>query len=153
MDVFHRGSAPMFFRPTTHYYKVHKPSETPFFELSASRTPGRGGQSLDDRRVDDAASRGRSENGISSMIHSSITIAIEYMSECIITGTMPPSMSSVAEYLTTSPDDAVFDILFSVISSTIFAIQKSQIRGSPLPECGEPVVCGSSVNVEFTSGD
>jgi len=40
-------------------------------------------------------------------------------------------MSSMAEYLTTSPDDTVFEIVFSVISSTILAIAKSQISGSP----------------------
>lgn len=49
-------------------------------------------------------------------------------------------MSSMAEYLTTSPDETVFEIVFSVISSTIFAIAKSQISGSPLPAYGQPVV-------------
>ena len=65
------------------------------------------------------------------MMHSSINIANEYVSECVVAGTPPPSMSSMAEYLTTSPDDTVFEIVFSVISSTILAIAKSQISGSP----------------------
>lgn len=50
----------------------------------------------------------------------------------------------MAECLTRSPDDTVFETAFSVISST-------QISGSPLPTYGQPVVRGSDVDVEFTS--
>ena len=78
-----------------------------------------------------AASRERLENGISSVMHSSISSANEYVSEYVVGETLLSSMSSVAPYLTTSPDDTVFEIVLSVISSTIFAIAKSQISASP----------------------
>jgi len=82
-----------------------------------------------------AASRERWENGASSVMHSSTSIANEYVSECVVADTLLPSMSSMAKYLTGPPDDIVFEIVFSV-SSTIFAIAKSQTSGSPLPVCG-----------------
>ena len=100
-----------------------------------------------------AASRERLENGASSVMHSSIIIANEYVSEWVVAGALLSSMSSMAEYLTMSPDDTVFTVVFSVISSTIFAILKSQINGSPLQRRGQPVVGGSDVNMEFTSGE
>ena len=46
-------------------------------------------------------------------------------------------MSSGAEYLTPSPDDTVFETVFSVASSTTLAIPKSQTSGSPLPARGQ----------------
>jgi len=79
-----------------------------------------------------AASRGRLENGTSSVIHSSISIANEYASEYVVAGALLFSISSGAEYLTISPDDIVLDVAFSLTSSEIFAIPKSQICGSPL---------------------
>ena len=79
-----------------------------------------------------AASRRRLENGTSSVTHSSISIANEYVSECVVAGTLLFSISSGAEYLTTSPDDIVFEVAFSFISSEILAIPKSQICASPL---------------------
>jgi len=78
-----------------------------------------------------AASRTRLENGTSSVMHSSINIANEYVSECVVAGTSLVSMSSGAEYLTTSPDDTVFEVAFLLISSEILAIPKSQTCGSP----------------------
>lgn len=42
-------------------------------------------------------------------------------------------MSSVAEYLTKSPDDIVFEVMFSLASSETLATPKSQTSGSPLP--------------------
>ena len=100
-----------------------------------------------------ASSRERFENGIFSVMHSSISIANEYVSEQVVGRKwvsgwvtvkrfMSPR-SSGAEYLTPSPDDTAFGPVLSVISSTIFAIPKSQISGSPLPACGQPVVPGS----------
>ena len=73
----------------------------------------------------------RLENGLSSVMHSSINNANEYVSECIVGETLLVSTSSVAPYLTISPFDNVFEIVPSVISSTILAIAKSQISGSP----------------------
>jgi len=84
-------------------------------------------------------------------MHSSISIANEYVSECIVAGTLLSSMSSGAEYLTTSPDDTVFEIVVSLISSTILAIPKSQICGSPLPMCGQSTFRGPDASAEFTS--
>jgi len=79
-----------------------------------------------------AASRVRLENGTSSVKHSSISIANEYVSEGVVAEALLFSTSSGAEYLTTSPDDTVFEIECSLISSTIFVIPKSQICGTPL---------------------
>ena len=89
-----------------------------------------------------AASRERFENGTSSVMHSSTSIAYEYVSECVVAETLLFSMSSGAEYLTTSPDDTVFEVAFSLISSEILAIPKSQICGSPLLVCGQPYSAG-----------
>ena len=60
-------------------------------------------------------------------------------------------MSSGAENLITSPGDTVFEIVVSLISSTIFAIPKSQISGSPLPACDQSTFRGSDMSAEFTS--
>ena len=57
----------------------------------------------------------------------------------------------MAERLTESPDDIVLEIVFSAISSPIIVIAKSQTSALPLPMCGESAVCGSDMNVEFTS--
>ena len=98
-----------------------------------------------------AASRERLENGISSVIHSSISIANEYVSECFVAETLLPSISSMAEYLTASPDAPVVVTVLSVTSSMILAIPKSQINGMALPACGQPVVRKPDVNAERTS--
>ena len=84
-------------------------------------------------------------------MHSSISIANEYVSECFIAETLLLSMSSMAEYLTASPDAPVFVAALSVISSMILAIPKSQINGMTLPVCGQPVVREPDVNAERTS--
>jgi len=110
----------------------HKPSETRFFGLCPS---GRGGYCLLLILAwITAASRERLENGTSSVIHSSISIANEYVSECVVADILLFSMSSGAAYLTISPDVTVFDVKFSLISSEIVAIPKSQICGSPSRE-------------------
>ena len=80
-----------------------------------------------------AASRTRLENGASSAMHSSISNANEYVSDCIVAGMSAVSMSSGAEYLTKPPDDTVFETEFTLISPEIPAIPKSQSCGSPLP--------------------
>ena len=98
-----------------------------------------------------AASRERLENGISSVMHSSISIANEYVSECVVAEILLFSMSSGAEYLTISPDATVFEVRFSLTSSEIFAIPKSQICGSPLPVRGQLLFCEPDVNMELTS--
>jgi len=85
-----------------------------------------------------AASRERFGNGTSSVMHSSINIANEYVSECIVAEARLSLMSSGAEYLTVTPDDTVFEIVLSLASSTIFAIPKSQICGLPLPVWSAP---------------
>ena len=46
----------------------------------------------------------------------------------------------MAERLTESPDDVVLEIVFSMISSPIVVMAKSQISAVPLPVCGESVV-------------
>ena len=48
----------------------------------------------------------------------------------------------MAEYLTTSPDALVFVAAIPESSPTILVTPKSQISGSPLPTCGQPVVRG-----------
>ena len=86
-----------------------------------------------------AASLRRWGNGRFSVMHSSISIPNEYVSEAIV-GTVSPSKSSGAEYLTGFPVPvpvAVVDMLPST-SSDILAIPKSQICGSPLVLCGQP---------------
>jgi len=60
-------------------------------------------------------------------------------------------MSSGAAYLTISPDVTVFEVKFSLISSEILAISKSQICGSPLPVRSQPLSRESDVNMELTS--
>ena len=84
-------------------------------------------------------------------MHSSISIANEYVSECVVAGILLFSMSSGAENLTMSPDVTVFVVMFSLMSSEIFAIPKSQICGSPLPARGQSLFCESDTNVELTS--
>ena len=79
------------------------------------------------------ASRGILENGGASVIHSSISSANEYVSECLVMKKLLCSMSSGAAYLTFVAGDIVFDTVFSWVSWKIFAIPKSQICGSPLP--------------------
>jgi len=100
-----------------------------------------------------AASRERLGNGTSSVMHSRISIANENVSEWIVAERSPFLRSSGAEYLTKPPDATVIEIVLSLTSSTILAIPKSQTCGSPLPVCGQPLVCGSDVNVGFTSGE
>jgi hypothetical protein len=99
------------------------------------------------------ASLGRLENGISSVMHSSISIANEYVSEFAVGGTLVSSISSGAEYLATFPDDIVFEIELSLLSSPILAIPKSQICGSPLPLCSQLLFRRWVENEEFTSGE
>jgi len=89
-----------------------------------------------------AASRESLGNGTSSVMHSRISIANENVSELVFAVSSPFLRSSGAEYLTKSPDDTVFEIVLSLTSSTIFAIPKSQICGSPLPVCGQPQSVG-----------
>jgi hypothetical protein len=73
------------------------------------------------------------ENGTSSVTHSSISIANEYVSECVVAQKSLFSISSGAAYLTIAADDNVLEIVFSLGSSTVIpAIPKSQICGSPL---------------------
>ena len=86
-------------------------------------------------------------------MHSSINIANEYVSEFAVGETTLPSRISMAERLTESPDDTVLETVFSMVSSTIIVIVKSQISASPLPECGQSAARGSDLNVEFTSGE
>jgi hypothetical protein len=93
----------------------------------------------------------RLENGTSSVMHSSISIANEYVSEYVVADILLFSMSSGAEYLTISPDVTVFEVKFSLISSEILAIPKSQICASPLSVHGQPLSRKSDVNVELTS--
>jgi len=57
----------------------------------------------------------------------------------------------MAERLTESPDDIVLEIVFSMISSPIIVMAKSQISALPLPVCGESAVRSSDMNVKFTS--
>ena len=76
-----------------------------------------------------AASRSRWEKGASSVMHSSISNANEYVSESIVGRAPFISMSSGAAYLTPSPDDTVPTVTFSLVSSVILAISKFQIRG------------------------
>lgn len=107
----------------------HKPSETRYLDPSPS---GLGGCCLLLILAwMTAASRVRLENGTASVMHSSTSIANEYVSESVVAWTPKRSMSSGAEYLTKSPD-TVFDIVFSAASSMIAAIPKSHICGSPL---------------------
>ena len=79
------------------------------------------------------ASRGMLENGISSVMHSNISIANEYVSERAVAGNLLSLMSSGAACLTIVVEDTVFDTVLSWVSWMIFAIPKSQICGSPLP--------------------
>ena len=71
-------------------------------------------------------------------MHSSINIPNEHASEYVVGGRLMSWMSSGAEYLTKSPDDIVFEVTCSLISSEIFAIPKSQTSGSPLPVHDQP---------------
>jgi len=57
----------------------------------------------------------------------------------------------MAERLTAPPDDTVLETVFSVVSSGIIVIVKSQISASSLPEYGQSAVRGSEMKVEFTS--
>ena len=50
-------------------------------------------------------------------------------------------MSSGAAYLTIAADDSVFEIVFSLGSSIIPAIPKSQICGSPLSAYSQLLFC------------
>ena len=63
------------------------------------------------------------------MIHSSINIANEYVSDFIVAATFEPSMSSMAPYLITSLGSSV--PVAVPFFSTMFTIAKSQINGSP----------------------
>ena len=117
--------------------RLHNSSETRFLGAGPS---GRGGHCfLPSLTWMTAASRVSSGNGTFSVMHSRISIANEYVSESFVPGMLFFSMSSGAEYLTVSPD-TVFEVVLSLLSSTIFAIPKSQIRGSPLPIYGQPAV-------------
>ena len=87
------------------------------------------------------------------MIHSSISIANENVSECVVAGTMASPMCSVAIYLTSPPDVIVIVIAVLLTFSQILAIPKSQISGSPFPVCGQLLFYESGVNVGFTSGE
>ena len=71
----------------------------------------------------------RSENGGFSVMHSSISIANEYVSEAF-EWTAPWLKNSMAVYLKTSPDIPV-EVRFGLTSSEITAIPKSQICGLP----------------------
>ena len=84
-------------------------------------------------------------------MHSRISIANEYVSECVVGEALLSSMSSGAAYLTICPDVTVFVTKFSLIASEILAISKSQICGSPLPVRGQPLSRESDVNMELTS--
>lgn len=75
------------------------------------------------------------------MIHSSINIANENVSDSFVGEALVSSMSSGAANLISSLDVTVFDLELSPISSTISAIAKSQTSGSPLPASGQPLVC------------
>ena len=112
------------------FIRSHKSSETRFFPSCPS---GRRGHCfLLILAWMTAASRLMLENGTSSVMHSSISIANEYVSECVVAKTVLFSMTSGAAYLTIAADDTVFEIVFSFISSMILDIPKSQICGSPL---------------------
>ena len=101
-----------------------------------------------------AASRVIPENGTSSVIHSRTVIANENVSEFIVVGTLFPSMTSGAVYLTHSERsvDHVSEFTSAPLSSMIFVIPKSQIRGSPLPTHGQLIVRRTyCVNDKLTS--
>jgi len=71
------------------------------------------------------------ENGFSSVIHSSINIPNEYVSDCFVGRASKFSMSSSAPYLIKSPDEMVDVADFLEISSTITVIPKSHICAVP----------------------
>lgn len=100
-----------------------------------------------------AASLERLENGALSVVHSSINIANAYVSEHIVGVTLLFSRSSGAEYLTTSLDDTVLETVVSLLSSTMHAIPKSQICGSPFPARGHLLFRRWDSNVELTASD
>ena len=93
------------------------------------------------------------ENGTSSVMHSSISMANEYVSEWVVGWRLLFSMSSGAAYLTiVAGDDTVPEFVYLFAPSITFAIPKSQICGSPLPFRGQlPKICGWGGDVEFTS--
>lgn len=74
-----------------------------------------------------SASRTISGNGFFSVIHSSIIIANEYVSDCLVVGALLTSMTSGAPYLTIASDGPDFETALLLASSTIPAIPKSQI--------------------------
>lgn len=95
-----------------------------------------------------AASLVRLENGVSSVMHSRINIANEYVSEWTVGGTLLFSRSSGAEYLTTSLEATVFETVVSLFSSTMVAIPKSQICASPLSTPGQCLFRRRNENVD-----
>ena len=130
---------------------LHKSSEIRSFP---SCSPGRGEHCplvVIVRNI--AASPAILENSTSSVMHSSISIANENVSECIVAGTVASPMCSVAIYLPLPPDAMVTAIAVPLTFSQILAIPKSQIYGSPFPVHGQLLRCEPDVNEEFTSGE
>ena len=78
-----------------------------------------------------SASREMSEKGGASVIHSSISIPNENVSEYFVTEASLCSMSSGAAYLVTANDPVLVTVASSLVT-TIPAIPKSHICGSPL---------------------
>ena len=80
----------------------------------------------------------RVENGTSSVVHSSISIANGYVSECFVAETPLVSTSSGVPCLALSLDDIVFGVTLSLISSEAFIIPKPRTSSSSLPVHDQP---------------
>jgi len=90
VDIFHPGSVPWFDELTTHHEIPRTVRDCPLGPLGSMYLPRRGLSLGDPRANDRSITREAGERYF-------VRDAFGYVLECIVAGTLPPSMSSMAE--------------------------------------------------------